>query len=281
MIVAKRQAGAIQVAWRRAALCLLTGLGIGFHALPAMAQAPAAAAAPAARAAGGAGAQFYRLTFLELDQFSFQNHPFFQITGDSDFKGGDSASANTTVGTPVTASNENLILKGIHSLPPFAIEAGQAVDFYFPKSWSYGFDFTRFSQPDVDALDTSKPSVTIPRISMDMYLYSFFLRGYAFDAAQPGINYYLGIGLGLLEGKFDAIPYAGAKQQRIGFNQSPVGMTLLGVEARGDSFGVRYEIRLVRARNVYLDKNPYLDQTDVTKVNFSGSLIKISAFYQF
>jgi hypothetical protein len=61
----------------------------------------------------------------------------------------------------------------------------------------------------------------------------------------------------------------------------PIGMTQLGVEARGDSFGIRYEVRLVRARNVQLDKNPYLDRTDVTEINFSGSLIKLSAFYQF
>jgi hypothetical protein len=285
MTVAKRQTQQRVLARRRAFLCALAGLLALLGAQQALAQAPAAAApaAPAAAAppTAGGGAQFYRLTFLEFDQYSFQNHPFFQITGDSDFKDGDAATAFTSVNTPVTAGRENLVLKGLHSLPPFGIEAGQRYDFIFPKAWSYGFDYHRFSQTDVEALDTTKSVVTIPRISMDMYLYSFFVRGYAFDAEKPGINYYIGFGLGMLEGKFDAIPYAGAQEQRVGFHMTPIGMTQLGVEARGDSFGVRYEVRLVRARKVELDKNPFLDQQKETVINFTGSLIKLTAFYQF
>ena len=289
MTVAKRQAGQGKRAWRGTLVCVLTGTVwlLGGHV--ALAQAPGAAPAPAAPAAAaappagaGAGGLFYRITFLELDQYSFQEHPFFQIVGDPDLKDGDAASTITNVGTPATASNENLALKGIHSLPPFGFETGQRIDFIFPKAWSFGFDFHRFSQTDVQALDTTKPVVTLDgRISMDMYLYSFILRGYAFDASEPGINYYIGIGLGLLEGKFDAIPYAGANRQRVGFSMLPIGMTQLGVEARGDNFGLRYEVRLVRARKVQLDKNPYLDQTENTEINFSGSLIKLAAFYQF
>jgi hypothetical protein len=279
MTASKRQAKGTVRAWRRAALCALIVLLWAGPAPMAKAQAPAA---PAEAAPGApAGPFFYRIVFLSLDQYSFQNHPFFQITADSDFKDGDATTSITSIETPATAANDNIVLKGIHSLPNFGLEYGEPYDFIFPKSWVAGFDYHRFSQTDLQALDTDKPVVTIPRISMDFYMYSFYLRGYAFDASEPGINYYVGFGLGYLEGKFDATPYAGAREERVGFSMLPIGFTQLGVEARGENFGIRYEVRLVRARQVDLDSNPYLDQEDVTQVNFSGSLIKIAAFYHF
>jgi hypothetical protein len=268
-------------------LALTPWLPLPGHGGLAQAQVPAAPAeAPppgpeGPPAAAAAGAQFYRISVLEFSQFAYRNHPFLQITGDSDFKNGDAVSAVSSVQTPRTAQDENLLLKGIHSLPPFGVESVVGMDLFFPKAVSIGFDYTRFSQTDTQALDTTKAVVTIPRIQMDHYMYSVLAKAYAFPVNEPGMNFFAGLGLGILEGKFQAVPYAGARERTVSFSQTPTGLSTFGVEALGENWGLRYEIRVVRAREVKLEENPYLNQSSVTKVDFSGTLIKVALFYQF
>jgi len=277
---------AVAARTRAAATALALLCVLALSAGPAWAQVPAAPSEapppgpegppPAAR-----GEQFYRISVLDFSQLAYREHPFLQITGDSDFKNGDAVSGISNVGTPATAQDENILQKGIHSLPPFGLETGTSLDLFVPKAISVGFDYTRFSQTDKQALDTTRSVVTIPRIQMDTYLYSFYAKGYAFPVNEPGMNFFAGLGLGILEGKFDAIPYAGASKSRVAFSQTPVGLSQVGVEALGENWGLRYEIRVVRARKVKLEDNPYLNQSQETTIDFSGTLIKVVLFYQF
>jgi hypothetical protein len=270
---------------RHGAAALLLGcallLGRALAPAPLLAQAPPAPGQEPAAPGRAPSEQFVRLSFLELSQYSYLRHPFFQITGDTDFRDGDAVSGFSNVETPTTASDENILLKAIHTLPPFGVETGFGINFIYPKAITIGVDYSRFSQTDKQALDTTKSLVTIPRIQMDTYLYSVFVRGYAFDTNEPGMNFYIGFGQGILEGKFDAVPFSGASKERVGFQQTPVGITQLGAESFGTHYGLRYEVRVVRARKVRLDRNPYQNQETVTEIDFSGTLIKISIFYQF
>lgn len=227
------------------------------------------------------GNTFNRLVLLDFTQYSYKQHPFLQITGDSDFRNGQSVSFFSSISTPTTASGENFLEKAIHSLPPFSIEAGTSLELVFPRTVSVAFEYVRLSQTDKDALNTSKSVVTIPRITMDTYYYNVLLRAYAFDANEPGINYYLGVGLGILDGKFLALPFQGAQKETVRFGESPIGMQHFGLEWMGEEFGMRYEIRIVNSRKVRLESNPYIGQSAVRTINFSGTMTKFSLIYQF
>ena len=228
-----------------------------------------------------AGEQIMRITFFGIDQMAYITHPYFQITGDNDFRGGQAGNSAFGISEAATDKNESTLIKAFHTIPAFGFETGQNLEFFLPKAVSIGFDYVRISQTDKEALDTEKKIVTIPRITMDTYYYSIYAKAYAFNLTEPGLNYFVGSGLTLLQGSFLAIPFEGASVKRINFGQSPVGFTQLGLEILGKGFGFRYELRLINAKKVRLSRNPYLDQASETKIDFSGSLVRLSVFYQF
>ncbi|MCZ6748805.1 MAG: hypothetical protein O7D96_05895, partial [SAR324 cluster bacterium] len=274
-----------------AAVCLLAA-ALWLAAFPALGQEPAEdefVEMDAAAELGLEGEQpqaappgntFNRLVFFEFTQLSYKQHPFFQITGQTVFRNGKSVTTTTEVATPTTASDEGIFEKALHSLPPFSIEVGTSMNLIFPRSISIGFEYLRASQTDADAVNTSKSSITIERILMDTYYYSAVVRAYAFDANEPGVNYFLGVGLGALNGKFNAKLNTGTPTETVGFSESPIGMQHFGLEWMGEEFGLRYEIRIVNARKVRLDSNPYSNST-ATTINFSGTMTRLSLVYQF
>ncbi len=274
-----------------AAVCLLAA-ALWLAAFPALGQQPAEdefIELDAAAELGLEGEQpraappgntFNRLVFLEFTQYSYKQHPFFQITGQPEFRNGDAVATTTEVATPTTASGEGILEKALHSLPPFSLEVGTSMNLIFPKSISIGFEYLRISQTDEEAISSCASPCQIERILMDTYYYSAIVRAYAFDANEPGVNYFLGVGLGALNGKFNAKLIEGTPTETVGFSQSPIGMQHFGLEWMGEEFGLRYEIRIVNARKVRLDSNPYSAST-ATTINFSGTMTRISLVYQF
>jgi hypothetical protein len=272
--------------WHWAQL-LLPLLLILYHPSESRGQAPAptapaapetAAANQAAPAAGAPGTPFVRLTFLSYEQWSFVDHPYRQITGDSDFDNGRAAvSGSYLIGTPTTDAKANALTKLIHSLPPFGLEWGQTTGTFLPKAYTIGFDYYHFYQQDSQAAQSG----TVPPIATDTYLYNLSLRAFAFDPTQPGINYFVGVGLGILEGTMRAKPFSGQSAEFISFSQNPFGTTRLGLESKGSNFGFRYELLLVNADRVKLAKNPYPDGQNTKTIDFSGSIFRLSLFYQF
>lgn len=269
-----------------AVLCGMAVAGMPAHAQaprgPAPAPALAAPAAPGqaapAQAAGGAPGEWYwRIGFLTLDQWSFKTHPYAQITGASPFDNGNAATGGTfLIGAPESDANAFFLVQILHSLPPFSAELGRPVDVFLPKGISFGFDYYYFGQNGSSA----GKGGTVPPIKTDTYLYQFAVRAFAFDPTKPGLNYYAGIGLGTLQGKMTAEPFAGQGPKVIDYSQPLTGATILGVEAKGDSFGIRYEINLINADSVQLDSNPY-PNSGQTKIDFSGTITRFSVFYQF
>jgi len=260
--------------------------GLALTARQAHAQAPAApVAAPAApgqeapaQAAGKAPGEWYwRIGFLTLDQWAFKTHPYAQITGASPFDNGRAAIGGSfLIGAPESDANSLFLVQILHSLPPFSVEIGRPLEMFLPKGISFGFDYYYFGQ---DGSSAGKGG-TVPPIKTDTYLYQFDVRAFAFDPTQPGLNYYAGIGVGTLQGKMTAQPYADQSPSVIDYSQPLTGSFIFGVEAKGESFGLRYELNLLSANSVELDSNPYPNSTQ-KKIDFSGTITRFSIFYQF
>jgi hypothetical protein len=265
----------LRVVFALAGVCLL---GLGGSLALAQAQAPGVAVPAAAAPAGGPAGDgnFYRLGFFTLDLLAFKQHPFFQLTGNGNFDNGKGATNTTlTVGDPSSDKNTFLLLQWLHSLPSFYAEGGKTFDLFLPKAITFGVDSFRFSQKDVQAA----VSGTVPPIQMDVWLYEFGVRAFAFDPTQPGINYYVGLALGILQGELTAQPFAGQSPQIIDFGQTPTGSLIMGLEAKGNNFGLRYELQLFNATQVKFTSNPY--QGSPTTIDFSGSITRLAVFYQF
>ena len=267
----------------KALLCLLFAVTIFQFTLAAsaFAQQEAAPAAPAPGQAPPPGSALnplgnlpnLRAHFVILDQYSYDEHPFYQITGSSGYKGGKAAlSAAYYFEANHTDGDEDLLTRLIHNLPPFTVDVVRPLDMFLPKGLAFGFSYMNFSQTDT-AVASSGSSVL--GIQMDTYMYVGHVKFYAFDPTQPGLNYYLGFGAGILEGKIGSEPYTSDKTS---YSQTPFGMTVMGLETKGENIGFRYELNLINADKVHLVENLYGQSKEI---DFSGSIIRMSLFYEF
>jgi hypothetical protein len=263
-----------------------------YHRGESLAQAPGVPPAPGAPAAPGfrpgvaaaaaapqaaPGVTFFRLTYLTLDQWSFISHPYYQITGEGAYANGHSAVGGSFfLSESKSDANADFFTKLIHSVPPFGLEWGQGTDFFLPKTVGFGFDYFRFSQQDTSAASGG----SVLPIVTDTYLYCGVLRFYAFDATQPGLNYFVGVGLGMLSGTLYADPYVGQAPQTISYGESPFGTTRFGLDAKGQNAGFRYELILVNSDKVKFSSNPYRGNAYRT-IDFSGTIMRLSLFYDF
>ena len=221
-----------------------------------------------------------RFHLVLLDRMSYQLHPFYQITGDQAYLEGKGASGFiTSIGERDSDEGASFATRLIHSLPPFGVEGVRDLNFPFPRGIGFGFDFNVFSQRDTEA---ARGEGTVTAIQSDTFIYSGVLRLYFFSPNQPGINYFVGASLGLLEGKM-RVPFATGAVEFISYRQSPVGSTKLGLESRGDDWGFRYELSFFNAETVELKSNPYPNaiNSPTTTIDFSGTVIRVSIFAQF
>jgi len=217
-----------------------------------------------------------------IDQLSFTQHPFYQITEDPGYANAHAATALfLRTQTRDTDQQSGALLRAIHSLPAFGVEWVMGVDLPFPRGIGWGFDYTPFSQHDTEA---ASAGVVTP-ITMDAFYYTGTLRFYFFNPNDPGINYFVGLGLGFIEGKIKATVASSPTPLYIPFSQSPVGSTRFGLETRGDNWGFRYELAVVNADQVKLASNPYPDLNgdgaNTTTLDFSGAEVRVTLYYQF
>lgn len=246
------------------------------------APAPGAAQAPTAPPGYGifTGNVHLRVHLPLIDQFSYTVHPFLQITGDASYRDAKAAAGSIFVaGERETDAETGFILKTLHSLPSFGIEGLATID-GFPRGLGFGFDYAAFAQHDTGAVSSGGQ---ISAITMDSYFYSGVLRFYFFDPNEPGVNYFIGFGLGVIDGRIK-VPFQNAEPQYVKFSQTPVGSTRFGLESRGDTWGFRYELMVINADDVTLERNPYDADGDGqpgTQISFSGALVRLSLFFQY
>ncbi|MBI4082929.1 MAG: hypothetical protein HY423_10000 [Candidatus Lambdaproteobacteria bacterium] len=255
----------------------------GAPAVPA-AGAPAGAAQAAAAPPGPLGVRnFNRVTFPVLaDQLSYDLHPYLQYSGDAAFTRGTAATSDfSTIGSPGTDKGVDPVQSFIHSLPPFGFETGQTTGILLPKAVTIGFDYTKFSQKEKDVSGAKALDDTAPRMLSNTYVYQAALRIYALDPTETGLNYFVGIGLGVLDGRMAVQTDAFAAKRTVSYGQSPVGSTRLGLETKGENFGIRYEIMLLKAEKVRFSENPFPGRDNFRTIDFSGTLIRLALYYHF
>lgn len=244
-------------------------------------QAPPGQQAQEAAAAAPAGAPEWRFHFVIQDQMAYRDHPFFQMTGDGDFdKGRAGTGSSWQLDTATDGADGNILNSVLGALPSFGFEYARGIDFPFPRGVSFGLDHVRISQTDREAIGRSIGSVTLSgRASMDTTYDVGVVRFFAFDPSEEGINYFVGVGLGVVNGVLEAKP-AGGSTQTVTLSQAPAGLTRFGIEANGKNFGFRYEISLVNADEVKMSENPYTGLSSVKTIDFTATLIRVSIQYR-
>ncbi len=228
----------------------------------------------------GLGEFKLRAQLVITDQIAYETHPFYQITGDGGYANGRGATGDvTSIGFRDTDQNTGFVKKMIHALPPFGVEGVTALDIPFPRGLGIGMDYNIFSQRDTEA---AQGVSSVTAIMTETFIYSGVLRLYFFNPNEPGINYFVGFSLGILEGTM-RVPFSSGAVQYISYRQSPVGSTRMGLESRGENWGFRYELAILNAESVELGSNPYPNAiaSPSTTINFSGSVIRISLFFNF
>lgn len=277
---------------RRIILSLIALLCLAMGAQHAAAQAPALpldelppdAQLPPDNRIVTSGPQF-RLGILAWDLYSYQVHPFKTLTGEAAFD--KSFGANGTsgdFGRPDSDKESNFLDQALHILPPFRLDYSWGLNFTFIKGIGIGLDYVHLFQTDTVALEGAITFANpLPRFEMDTYLLSIPLRFYVFDPTEPGINFFLGLSLGVINGNLlvRADANAGTPEQVIHFSQGPVGTTRMGLEMMGEGVGFRFELTLVNAREVTFESNPFPGQSAVTTVDMSGSILQLTFLLRF
>ncbi len=271
-----------------ALLCLLAGARPTYAQAPPLGPLPAFppedAAAPAAPPAQKFfGDSKFRFQFLVVDQYSYELHPFRQLTGSNEFdanRAGENFSSD--LGTNKSDRDSDFFIRALHALPPFALEYTWPVNnLPFPKGFGIGLDYIHIQQTSRDAAGkTVNASPPLPTIIMDSFYIAIPFRFYGFDPNQPGINYFVGASIGVLNGNMLVGTGLGnPTEQVVSFSKGSVGAFRMGLEASGDNLGFRFEIMLVNATEVGFDSNPFFGQT-TTEVDMSGTILRISLFYR-
>ena len=227
---------------------------------------------------------FAKFQFAAFDQYSYNNHVFFQLTRDLEFEGALGATGNSLdIGTVESDAETNVLEKGLHILPPLGWETGWKFDLTFPKGISVGVDYSHVSQSDERSLERTPTSIGIPRFEMDVYYLAVPVRFYATDPTAPGFTYFFGFSLGRLNGVLlTRNSSVEGEDEYWPFSMSSVGATRIGFETSGESLGFRYELMLINAREVIIRDNPFfLGKPGTTTLDFSGTLVRLSLLVKF
>ncbi len=221
-----------------------------------------------------------RFVFVVLDQLSYEEHPYYQITEDSGYENGKASSSYIfSTGIRRTDEDASTVEKIIHALPPFGIEGIRSLDLPFPRGLGFGLDSFVFSDYDTKA---ASGAGSVTAIATDTYIYQATLRFYFFNPMEPGINFFFGLGVGLLDGTMEAPFTSGTEYSS--YSQSPVGSQRFGLESKGDDWGFRYEIILFKADKVTFESNNYDvagNGPNPTEIDFSGTIVRMGIFLQF
>lgn len=221
-----------------------------------------------------------RLMFVLLDQLSYETHPYYQITEDSAYENGKASSSFIySTGIRRTDVGASTVEKIIHALPPFGIEGIRSLNIPFLGGLGFGLDSFVFADADTEA---ASGAGTVTAIATDTYIYTATLRFYFFNPMEPGINFFIGLGVGYLDGTMEAPFTSGTEYSS--YSQSPVGTQRMGLENKGDNWGFRYEIIFLKADEVTFSSNNYDEAgngPNPTVIDYSGTIVRMGLYLQF
>ena len=237
-----------------------------------------------------AGGGLLRLGFLELATYTFRqptDHPFYQMTGNSRFKGGRGyfgltmADLNTIYPPPNSVASSadghdaksSALSKIFRYLPTFSLEyimpMPEPLGF---MSWSAGYIYTNTWLTDLDGRSSSSKRLSTyktPLIRMSNHFHIATLTAYPTGQPQPnGINPYIGFGFGYVEStirygfrginpadsEFSGVSHLATKSA-MSASSGFVTMQRIGLAASGDTYGFSLEF-LFMGSNGFI-KNPF------------------------
>jgi hypothetical protein len=190
--------------------------------------------------------------------FGLIENTYYQFSGDSIFKGGNSPTGLLNLGW-------------IRIIP---------LDFQYLPGMAYGAEFMNFTSTSEDVYAGAAKVVTGPSIDMNLNLTNFKLRLFFMDPFTELLHPFFGISWGMIFGDFKTT----TASQKIstdffGFYVS----RNIGVQIKlGDRGGMVTEFRTVTANSVKTSNDPF-DQGAGSSINldFSGIAIALSGYYRF
>jgi len=219
-------------------------------------------------ATGGVGHHF-GIGFLY--SYGFNEHVYEQYTGDKAFADGG----------PVEASivDENCIV--LNSIPCFpgnfnyeAIIPGANLGASFLGAISLGFEYAKFSATSKSIHPDKEDLIDL---KLDMNLYVGELKFYFFDPLDIGGNGFIGLGYGILQGKFTG------NNIKPGEFNATISQVHIGGDFSLGALGFRFEFRPIFADNVHVSEDPFnqSNEGDGIDINFSGIITVMAAYYRF
>lgn len=241
-----------------------------------------------------AGGGLLRLGFLELATYTFRqptDHPFYQMTGSSRFKGGRGyfgltmADLNTLYPPPNSVASSadghdaktTPLGKIFRYLPTFSVEyimpMPEPLGF---MSWSTGYIYTNTWLTDLEGRNASATRLSnykTPLIRMSNHFHIVTLTAYPTGQPQPnGINPYFGFGLGYVEStirygfrgidpsdaEFSSVSHLATKSA-LTSSSGFVAMQRIGLATSGNSYGFSLEFMFLGS-NEFI-KNPFKEGT--------------------
>ena len=227
---------------------------------------------------GDAEKTHWRLYLTASDQWAFNMHPFFSLTREGVYKKSNSPASNSLfIGSRITDTSPkpNLSKQILHVFPPFGIERIFPTTF-FPRGIGVQFGHYALGQDSTDALDEDPTFQN--QVKMNLYVYTLLFDFYIYNPIEAGINYFFGVGAGSLEAVFLATPF-NTRTTKFTLRES-VGITRLGLEVKGQTWGLRYALSHLKFDEVEIKSNPYSNNTN-TLIDLNGTLFRIALFRQF
>lgn len=240
----------------------------------------------AQQAAGG----LWRISFYELATYTFrtpEDHPYYQMTGNSRFKGGlgyfglTAADLNSIYPPPNSAERsadghdayDSFIGKVFRYLPTFSLEyimpMPEPLGF---MSGSAGYIYTNTWLTDLEARVSSAKrlsSYKTPLIRMSNHFHIFTATAYPMGQPQPnGVDAYIGWGLAYVENtirygfraidpsdsEFSSVTHLSTKSS-VASSSGFVTMQRIGLAASGEEYGFSLEFMFMGSGGFI--KNPF------------------------
>jgi len=251
-------------------------------------QAPAAPGAPARSTSVSyfpdfdLGEPTLRVAFPTIGTMSYRSHPFYQISGESTYNVSKGATLQVFSSTvPSTSRKQALGIQLWHMLPSTHVELAWKTGIFFPTGFSLSYHYTHGYEDTYRFIAQKEIPYTISPMTMDTYYHQAILRVFAFNPQEKGLNYFLGVGVGLLEAQLETTPVRQSTTYLIELRQYPIGTIITGMEVNGNTVGYRMEIVTVNAKEVQLAINPFPNRSEITKIDFTGSMLRIMMHYKF
>lgn len=186
-------------------------------------------------------------------------HPYYQFTGDSDFK------KESDMTGPIS----------LFSNVYWQVFKKFGENDYLTQ-WSYGFEIVQFSSTSESAYTGTK-SITAPLVDMNLTFSSLAGKIYFFDVWKAPFQPFLGLSYGWMQGEISSSYTGISARTNLGgfFTTQSYGANVLISEQTG----VVVELRNTRANHMIASNDPFGQGFDY--LDFTGIMLNMTGYFRF